>query len=92
MEVHVIYLLIVVVPKEWTFSKEEEEFLQQLQIDNCESLSIEKRTISQSECQEWFEQKNTELRQVMLTKFYFVRKILKLLLRIYFSKTRNVQT
>ena len=46
----------VVVPKEWTFSKEE-EFLQQLQIDNCESLSIEKRTISQSECQKWFEQK-----------------------------------
>ena len=47
----------IVVPKEWTFSKEEEEFLQQLQIDNCESLSIEKHTISQSECQEWFEQK-----------------------------------
>ena len=45
----------VAVPKEWTFSKEEEEFeefLQQLQIDNCESLSIVKRTISQSECRE----------------------------------------
>ena len=25
----------VVVPEEWTFSNEEEEFLQQLQIDNC---------------------------------------------------------
>ena len=35
----------VVVPKEWTFSKEE-EFWQQVQIDNGESLSIEKRTIS----------------------------------------------
>ena len=46
-----------VFPKEWAFSKEEEEFLQQLEIDNCEFLSIEKRTISQSECQEWFEQK-----------------------------------
>ena len=31
--------------------------MQQLQIDNCESLSIEKRIISQSECQELFEQK-----------------------------------
>ena len=30
----------VAVPKEWTFSKEEEEFLQQLHIENCESLSI----------------------------------------------------
>ena len=49
----------VVVPKEWTFSKEE-EFLQQLQIDNCESLSIEKRTISRSECQEWFGLKKIE--------------------------------
>ena len=36
----------VVVPKEWTFSNEEEEFLQQLQIDNCESLSIEKRKVN----------------------------------------------
>ena len=47
----------VVVPTEWTFSKEEKEFLQQLQIDNCESLSIEKRTISQGECQDWLEQR-----------------------------------
>ena len=44
---HVIYLSEflkienVVVPKEWRFSKEEEEFLQQPQIDNCESLRIE---------------------------------------------------
>ena len=47
----------VVVPKEWTFSKEEEKFLQQLRIENCESLSIEKRTISQTEFQEWLEQR-----------------------------------
>ena len=47
----------VVVPKEWAFSKEEEEILQQLQIDNCESLRTENFTISQSEFQEWFEQK-----------------------------------
>ena len=42
MEVHVTYLFEflkienVVVPKEWTFSKEE-EFLHHLQIENCES-------------------------------------------------------
>ena len=42
----------VVVPKERTFAKEEEEFLQQIQIDNCESSSIEKRNVSQSKCQE----------------------------------------
>ena len=46
----------VVVPKEWIFSKEEDKFLQQLQINNCEFLSTEKRTISQSEYQEWIEQ------------------------------------
>ena len=51
----------VVVPKEWTFSKEEEEFLQQLRIENCESLSIEKRTISQTECQEWLEQRKQRI-------------------------------
>ena len=39
----------VVVPKEWTFS-----------IENCEYLSIEKRIISQGECQEWFEQKKIQ--------------------------------
>ena len=50
-------------------SKEEEEFFQQIQVDNCESLSIENCTISQSKCQQWFEQKNTELRLVMLRKF-----------------------
>ena len=60
----------VVVPKEWTFSKEEEEFLQQLQIDNCVSLSIEKRTISQKvNVRNGLSKKNTELRLVMLTKF-----------------------
>ena len=41
-------------------NEEEEDFLQQLQIDNYESLSIEKRTISQSEFQEWFEQKRIQ--------------------------------
>ena len=51
----------VVVPKEWTFSKEEEEFLQQLRIENCESLSIEKRTISQTEYQEWLEQRKQRI-------------------------------
>ena len=35
--------------------------MQQLQIDNCESLSTEKRNISQSEYQEWFEQRKYKL-------------------------------
>ena len=45
----------VAVPKEWTFSKEEEEFLQKLQIENCESLSIAHHFWKWM--QEWLEQK-----------------------------------
>ena len=57
----------VVVPKEWAFSKEEEEILQQLQIDNCESLTTENFTISQSEFQEWFEQKKKKQNKNKIT-------------------------
>ena len=37
--------------------------MQQLRIDNCESLRIINLTISQSECQEWFEQKKKPNKQ-----------------------------
>ena len=89
MEVHVIYLLIVVVPKEWTFSKEEEEFLQQLQIDNCESLSIEKRTISQSECQEWFEQKQYKITSSNAHKVLIRQKNFETLTENLFVKNKK---
>ena len=58
----------VVAPTEWAFSKEEEEILQQLRIDNCESLRIINLTISQSECQEWFEQKKKTKKQTKKQK------------------------
>ena len=76
-----------VVPKEWTFSKEEEEFLQRLQIYNCESLSIEKLTISQSECQEWIEQRKYRITSSNAHKVLICQKNFE----IYLSKTRNVQ-
>ena len=37
--------------------------MQQLRIDNCESLRIINLTISQSECQEWFDQKKKTNKQ-----------------------------
>ena len=68
MEVHVIYLLIVVVPKEWTFSKAEEEFLQQLQIDNCERV-LKNAPLPKANARNGLSKKNTELRLVMLQSF-----------------------
>ena len=55
-----------VVPRNGYFTKKKRSFCSSFRLT---TLSIEKHTISQSECQEWFEQKNIELRLVMLIKF-----------------------
>ena len=64
-------------------------FAQQLQIDNCEYLSIEKRTISQSECQEWFKQKKYRIISSNAHKALICQKKFEILTETLFVKNKN---
>ena len=81
----------IVVTKKLTFSKEVEEILQQLQIDNCESLGIENRTISQSECQEQFEQRKYRISSSNAHKVLIRQKNFETVTENLFVKKTNVQ-
>ena len=63
--------------------------MQQLQIGNCESLSIEKRTISQSECQEWFEQKQYKITSSNAHKVLIRQKNFETLTEYLFVKNKK---
>ena len=63
--------------------------MQQLQIDNCESLSIEKRTISQSECQELFEQKKYRITSSNAHKVLIRQKNFETLTENLFVKNKK---
>ena len=79
----------VAVPKKLTFSKEEEEFLQQLQIGNCKSFSTEKRTNSQTECQQWFEQKKYRITPSNPLKILIRQKNFETLIENLFVKNKK---
>ena len=79
----------ILVLKEWAFSKEGEEFLQQLQIHNCESLSVKKRTISQSECQEWLEQRKYRITSNNAHKVLIHQKNFETLTENLFLKSKK---
>ena len=61
----------------------------QIQIDNCESLSIEKHTISQSECQEWFEQKKYRITSSNAHKVLIRQKNFETLTENLFVKNKK---
>lgn len=62
------------IPKDWTLSGHEEEFLKTLQIDGDMAKLIEKSTVEQSNCDEWFQQRKFRITSSNAHKVYIRQK------------------